>query len=268
MLPGSGVRNVAGVDTALLGLGIVGGSVLVALLVQWLVRRSVPLAVLEAHHTVAGHMMALVGGMFGILVAFAVVVVWEQYDRAREGAAEEANAAADLYRLVRTLPPPDGEPIAAHVEDYLRTLLAEEWPRLDRQDASPPVQRALDDVWWELTRFVPADDRTRNLHLAALGSLEELTDRRRERLVHAEHEMPDVLWSVLVVGAVLTVAYANFFGLRYRGSQAAMVGSLAGIIALVLFTVWLLDHPYRGPTHVRSSDFAQVLELLEADARQ
>jgi hypothetical protein len=255
-------------STTLLGLCVVGGSVLVALLVQWLVRRSVPLSVLEAHHTVAGHMMALVGGMFGILVAFAVVVVWEQYDRAREGAAAEANAAADLYRFVRTLPSPAGEPIAGRVEDYLRVLLVDEWPRSDQTVGSPRVQRALDDVWWELTRFVPADDRTRNLHLVALGSLEQLTDHRRERLVHAEHEMPDVLWSVLVVGAVLTVAYANLFGLRYRGSQAAMVGSLAGIIALVLFTVWLLDHPYRGPTRLHADDFELVLELLDEDRRQ
>jgi Protein of unknown function (DUF4239) len=255
-------------STVLLGILVVGGSVLLALLVQTLVRRAVSLEVLEAHHTVAGHMMAIVGGMFGILVAFAVVVVWEQYDRAREGASDEANAAADLYRLVRALPPPAGDRLAADVGDYLQILLAEEWPRFDSAGGSEIAQRALDDLWRGLTAFAPADDRTRNLQLAALGSLEALTDHRRLRLLHAEHEMPDVLWAVLVVGAVLTVAYANFFGLRYRGSQAAMVGSLAGIVALVIFTVWVLDHPYRGSTRVHAGDFELVLRLLEADRRQ
>jgi hypothetical protein len=254
-------------DTVLLGALIIGGSVLVAVLVQWLVRRNVPLAVLEAHHTVAGHMMALVGGMFGILLAFAVVVVWEQYDRAREGAVQEANAAADLYRLVRTLPAPSGAELATEVAEYLRSVVEEEWPQLASDGESESTRRQLDDVWWAIARFAPADDRTRNLQLAALDRLEAVADRRRERLLHAELQMPDLLWAVLVVGAVLTVAYANFFGLRYRSSQAVMIGSLAGLIALALFTVRLLDHPYRGSTRVHPGDFELVLHLIETERR-
>ena len=249
--------------TWLLGTAIVGSSMAVALLAQLLVRRFVPLAVLEAHHTVAGHMMALVGGVFGVLLAFSVVVVWEQYDRDREGAGQEANAAADLFRLVRAAPPPAGEQMAQAVFDYLRAVAEIEWDTLDRSGAAPEAIRAYEGVWRTVTAWSPADDRERNLQLSALARLAELSDRRRLRLLHAEHQLPEVLWLVLVVGAAVTVGYSNFFGLRYRRSQAAMIVSLAGIVALVLFTVWVLDHPYRGDTRIRSTDFRRVIEMVE-----
>ncbi len=126
--------------TWLLGVILVGGSVALALVVQRLVRRYVPLEVLEAHHTVAGHMMAIVGGTFGILLAFAVVVVWEQYDRAREGAAAEANAAADLHRLLLHLSPA----AAAEVRGYVASVLEREWTELGSGAAAPQTQESGD----------------------------------------------------------------------------------------------------------------------------
>ncbi|WP_373047438.1 hypothetical protein [Vulgatibacter sp.] len=249
-------------SVVLLGVLIIGGAVALAIATQLVVRRRVSLEVLQAHHTVAGHMLAVVGGMFGILLAFAVVVVWEQYDRAREGAAREANAAVDLFRLTRNLPPPVNERIPLAVTGYLESVIDAEWNELQLGRRSSETQRALDGIWDALTRFTPDDDRTRNLQLAALGQVEELSDRRRLRLLHAEHELPDTIWAVLVVGAVLTVAFANFFGLAYRRSQVAMVASLAGLIALVIFTIWVLDHPYRGRTRIHVEDYRLALELV------
>lgn len=251
----------------LLGTAIVLASVVVALLVHRLVDRLVPLDVLEAHHTVAGHMLAVIGGTFGILLAFAVVVVWEQYDRAREGAASEANAAADLGALVRALPPPAGEGMSREIGEYLHAVITTEWPQMSAGRADPAARAELGDVWTGLTAFEPLDDRERDLHLAALDRLAALSDSRRVRLLHAEHRMPGLLWAVLLVGAILTLAHAYFFGLRYRRSQAAMVAALAGLLALVLFTVWALDHPYRGSTGIRSADFRLALEGLQGPPR-
>lgn len=250
-------------ETWLFAIAVVGGGMAAALIAQLFVRRTVPLAVLEAHHTVAGHMLALVGAVFGVLLAFAVVVVWELYDRDREGAANEANAAADLFRLLHAAPAPAGERGTAAVLAYLRSVADVEWDRLDREGPAPEAERAYEALWQAVTSWSPTDDRERNLHLRALGELNELSDHRRLRLLHAEHELPDMLWVVLVTGALVTVGFANFFGLRYRRSQAAMIVLMAGIIALVLFTIWVLDHPYRGTTRIRETDFRRVIELLE-----
>ena len=80
-----------------------------AIVSHLLVRRYVPVEVLEEHHPGASVIVALLGGLYGILLAFVVVVVWEDFNREREGSAAEASAIADVARLAGGLAPPDGE---------------------------------------------------------------------------------------------------------------------------------------------------------------
>ncbi|MGD9763859.1 MAG: hypothetical protein AB7V27_09120, partial [Candidatus Binatia bacterium] len=63
-----------------------------------LVRRRVPLEQLMEHHEVAGVCFAVVGGLYGIILAFVLVSSWERYESARAQTEFEASAAADLYR--------------------------------------------------------------------------------------------------------------------------------------------------------------------------
>lgn len=245
--------------TPVLVLLVVAAAVAIALATHAAVHRRVPLAILEAHHTVAGHLLAIVGGMFGILLAFAVVVVWSQYDRAREGASQEANAAADLLRIALALPEPAGSELRGGIVAYLDAVIGDEWPRLADDGESHLAHRQLEALARLLGSYQPVDDRTRNLHLVALQRLDEMADRREDRLDHAFHRMPRILWAVLLVSAVATVGFANLFGMRYHRSQALMLAVLAGLVALSLTTVAILDQPYSGSSGIRPDDLEAVL---------
>jgi hypothetical protein len=80
-------------ETVLRGLPAIGGSVLLSLLGMRLVRRLVAVSTLEAHSEVAGFVYAVLGVVYGVLMAFVVTVVWDRYDRAETVAALEAGAA-------------------------------------------------------------------------------------------------------------------------------------------------------------------------------
>jgi hypothetical protein len=51
---------------------------------------------------------------------------------------------------------------------------------------------------------------------------------------------------VLIGGGVITIAFTYLFGLENTVVHTLMVASLALIIALSLFTVAALDHPFKG----------------------
>ena len=54
------------------------------------------------------------------------------------------------------------------------------------------------------------------------------------------------MWLVLLLGAVLTIGWV-ILGSSRRGSffvQAAVVASVAAMVASVLLLVWFLDHPF------------------------
>jgi hypothetical protein len=67
---------------------------------------------------------------------------------------------------------------------------------------------------------------------------------------------------VLVLGAVVTVAFTYLFGFERAIMQQLMIGGLSLLIGLVLFLVMALDYPYRGTIAVQPEAFRMLLETF------
>jgi hypothetical protein len=250
------------VPTYLQGLLTIGSAITVALLVHHYVRRAVPLEVLKQHNEVAATLIALIGGLYGIVLAFVVVGSWDDYEKTRAGATNEASAVANLYRLTSGFPEPTASTLRADMFAYFDALVNDEWPLLAEGKPSPSANRITSNLWDEVTRFEPATDGQRNIHLAALSAMQEVSAARRLRVLNSARGIPEMLWGVIIIGGIVTVGFANFFGLRYPRSQMIMIGSLAGIVALVIFTIFVLDHPFRGSVRVGPDDLIRLREQM------
>ena len=101
------------------------------------------------------------------------------------------------------------------------------------------------------------------LYEQGLERVHDLADARRTRLVEADEGIPAVLWIVLVVGGLVTVGFTYLFGLENTRVHRLMVGALAGVIALVIFTIGALEYPFSGGARVDPGAFELVLERFE-----
>jgi hypothetical protein len=99
-----------------------------------------------------------------------------------------------------------------------------------------------------------------------LERVDELADARRARMVEAEEGVPVVLWAVLVFGGIVTVGFTYLFGLENTWSHRLMVAAVAGLIALVLFTIGSLEYPFSGGTRIGPEAFELVLKRFETSA--
>src|SRR6187200_1166815 len=110
------------------GTLIIGGSVLLALGGMFLVRRAVPHSVLREQNEVAGFLIAVLGVAYAVLLAFVVVVVWEDFEEARTTVEQEAHPMAIVWRDAHALPEPTRGRVMGLCRDYTRTVVQEEWP--------------------------------------------------------------------------------------------------------------------------------------------
>jgi hypothetical protein len=76
-------------------------------------------------------------------------------------------------------------------------------------------------------------------------------------------EAKDLAGNQLDVAGIVAVGFAYLFGLQNTWAHALMVGSLAGVIALVLFTIGAMDHPFSGAARVGPEAFELVLQRFE-----
>ena len=198
--------------------------------------------------------------LYAVLLAFAVIVVWQRFSDAEKAVAQEAGAATTIYRLTHGLDAGPRMAVQDRLNGYLESAVAKDWRAMERGRASPEVTRALDDIYVALLTFTAHDSKGAVLQAEILHQLDLITQARRERLVLASGTVPGALWMVLFGGAVLTIGFTLFFGTENLRAQMMMTGALALLICSVLLVIIIIDHPFAGPVRALPEPLSGVLE--------
>jgi hypothetical protein len=222
-----------------------------------LIRKRYPLSVLVKNNEIAGFKFAAVGAIYGVILAFAIVTVWEKFSEAELFVLQEAGSSATLHRLAAG---ENADAIAsrAALEAYLRAVVEEEWPRMAEGKESREAAKALDGLFAAAMHL--GDDKPAAVGVEIMKELGDITQARRGRLHLARGVVPPALWTMLLFGALLTIGFTYFFGQENLRSQVTMTGALASIVFLGLFVIVLYDHPFSGEVSVEPHPLAAVRE--------
>jgi protein-S-isoprenylcysteine O-methyltransferase Ste14 len=253
------------------GVLAVCGACLAAVAGLALVQLLVPATIREKHNDVAGFIYAVLGVIYAVLLALVVIAVWEDFGRARVTAEAEANALAEVFWLAHQLPEPEGRELQELARSYAEEVVNVEWPLMEQgraplmEDARETTPRwvLIDDIRATLQEVEPRTAAGQELYAEGLDQVQRLADARRMRLVQAEEGLPTVLWVILVVAGIVVVGFAYLFGMENTWAHSLMVVSLAGVIALVLFTIGAMEHPFSGGARVGPEAFELVLNRFD-----
>jgi hypothetical protein len=224
-----------------------------------LVRRSVSVEHLSTNNEIAGFKFATVGVIYAVLVAFAMIVVWEKFSEAQASVVKEAGASATIYRLAAGRDPKMMATKEA-LGNYLRLAVDRDWPRMAVEKQSQEVTQALDALYAAALRLDGGESRQTALLMEMFTQLGSITEARRTRLHLATGVVPPVIWVVLFSSAVLSVVFTFFFGTRNLRAQVLMTGILSALTFTALFAIVQIDHPFTGPSTVSSEPLKHVLE--------
>lgn len=240
----------------------------IAVLAQILVRRSIELEHLYTNNEIAGFKFATVGVIYAVLVAFAVIIVWEKFSEAQNAVVQEAGASETLYRLAAG-PDPKMGPVRDALSSYLRLAIDKDWPAMAQgKESADEVTHALDVLYAATLRLTEGEPKQTALLLEMFKQLDEITHARRIRLHLATGVVPAVVWLVVVAGAVLTVAFAFFFGTQNFRAQILMTGFLSLLIFTCVFAMVEINYPFTGPSYVHSEPLKTLLEDVKLQDRK
>ena len=189
-----------------------------------IVRRYVALEKLRSNNEVAGFKFATVGVIYAVLLAFAIVVVWERFNQADNDVAKEAGAAATVLRLTQGLDAPHGAAIREATVNYLKATIDRDWPAMRQGRASHAVTETLTKIYGAVLKFHTVDTGEALVVADILRNVDQISEARRERLVVATGIVPDIIWMVLFAGAFVTLGFTFFFGTANLRAQIVDVG--------------------------------------------
>jgi hypothetical protein len=234
---------------------VVGGSLAIGLAASHGVQTVLRLKVNDEERDVAINLMQVVAAYVGIMIAFAGVQVWQDYTDAKNAVSQEAATAAELYQDL-TIFGPETVSARAALRNYVVSITRDEWPLLAKGQGSETTEAALHNVFNEIGRLDPSDNRANAIYQEMLGKVNDLVNYRRGRIEDSQEGIPAILWAIGIVGGLLTVAYASAFTpTRYN---MFMTGGIAVTLGLLFLFILTVNYPYKGEFSVSNHLIAHL----------
>ncbi|MEA2787491.1 MAG: hypothetical protein QOF71_3595 [Candidatus Eremiobacteraeota bacterium] len=223
------------------------------------VRRAFPRIDFRLHNDVGGIVLGVVGGLFAVMLAFIVAIVWQEFDAATQRVAVEVGAATDLWHTSRGLPAPLGPSVRTNLIAYATAMVDDEWPAMRTGGRSKRAENVLTRTFEDVAQFRPANAGASNAQAASLQYLGALHDARHHRFDDNASGVSAFEWTILLIGALVVIGICYLVGLSSLRAQLLMTAAVAAMIAATFVLIFELDYPFRGDLSIEPAGWHEFL---------
>jgi hypothetical protein len=236
----------------------VGGS----LAFMWGLNRLWPREERREHNDQIGWQLTALGTTYAVILGFMLYAVWTNFGIADLNVDLEADALVNIYRLSAGLPEPQRSELQNLARSYADEAIHEDWPQMAREEVPRESMDLNANMWRTLMSIKTATPTELTAQDHALYELSALTQHRRTRILQSTSRLPNVLWCVLVVGGILTVASACLFGSMNWLLHSLQVFAFSLLIALGLVAIAQINRPFQGSVRVSSFAFVRAQDNM------
>jgi hypothetical protein len=230
-----------------------------------LVRRFVPATKDGFDAEVSSQLLGVVATLFGLLLAFVVVLTFQAYGDAGANARQEAAGIAQIVRDSRAFSPADHAAVSAASGTYVRAVVDDEWPQLRKGGSSARAAAAVDDLYRAMEQVKPATAAASAFYQDAVGRLNDVLTARRNRLADAAGGLSAPIVGLILIGSVVLLGYTSLVGSRSAVFHAVGAAAIALVVGFSLVVLIAYNYPYAGSlaigtTPYRSGILAQYFQ--------
>lgn len=220
---------------------------------------------LHGHNDLIGFIYQMVGVVYAVMLAFAVFIVWDQFEATSKAVEQEANTLVSLYDLARAMPDPARTELKGDVLNYAGVVMQDEWNQMALGRSSNASALALTQLTRTERDFNPSTNRESVLYDQTVQHIEDLNSFRRLRLQASRGQIPPPMWVLLIGGGLFTVGFTAFFGADNASLHTFLTAVLAAALGFTLFIILALDTPYTGSFKITPDPFQNALTSFQID---
>src|SRR6476469_9700424 len=153
---------------------------------------------------VSGTVQAI-GVFYGIPVGLIAVGVWNTNSNASDLVSKEAAAIAGIYRDIDGYPEPIRGQMRAKLREYTVFVIVQAFPLQKVGKIGNAGTGIMDEFQDMLLTFEPKTSGQSALHSETLGAYNRLIEYRRLRIDAVNGGLSPVMWSVIWVGAAISI---------------------------------------------------------------
>jgi hypothetical protein len=227
----------------------------IVLLGIWLIRRAVPATREGFDAEVSSQILGVVASLFGLLLAFVIVIEYQNFGSAQANVGQEADSLAAITRDSSALSPAQGARVRAAVGSYVRAVVTDEWPDLREGHQSVRASDDVNTIYAALEAAKPRSPEATAFYDDSVRQINAALIARRDRLDAAAGGLPSLILALVLVGALVILFYVMLVGSRSFWFHMIGACSIALVVAMSLVVLVDLSYPFSGDLVVSSDPF-------------
>lgn len=211
---------------------------------------------------VLGYAMSSYGIFYGILLGLIAVSVYENFQRVNGEVLDEVSYLGTLYRDFGSFADPINVELQALLRTYTLDVINIDWPEMAQGVIPTHGNEVINEIQAALYSFEPTTVGDQASYTQTLSVWSEFLDARRERLDETKLVLSPLLWLVVAAGSILNALMISLVEARSVRIHLVMSGIIAVFVALLIFTIASIDHPYAGAVRIDPEPFADLFDQL------
>jgi len=244
--------------TFLLVLIVVCAVLAIVLLSVWAVRRFVPSTRDGFDAEVSSQVLGVVASLFGLLLAFVVVIEFQAFSGAGDNVQSEADDLSAIVRDSYAFGNPAGSNIRASIGDYVHAVVDDEWPLMRHGKESSAAWLRIDNLFTAMQDYKPVSTSQVAFYDDSVRHLNAVLEARSNRLDSSSgNDLPVLIAALIIVGAIVILGYATLVGSKSSAFHAIGAGAIAIVVGFSLVVLVALQFPFSGGLAVDSQPFRE-----------
>ena len=175
----------------------------------------------------------------------------------------EANETIDIFHSAKAFPEPVRTTIQQGLMDYAASVYNDELKRMSVGQISLHSGCRLENLINLFNNMDQTSAPNRELYAESLRCLNKLAEYRRLRVFSGNNTIPSVIWMVLLTGGLITVCVHVLPRCEEHQAQYLMTAALTVTITLILVLIYILDHPFTGPSSVSIEPLKETVDVMQ-----
>lgn len=219
---------------------------------------------LRQNNPVTASVYTIMGGIYGIFLAFTIIIAWSQFLDAKRSVYQEVTHLSELWRDAQVFPEPSRSQIQAKLMAYAEAVVDFEWQSMAfTGKASPVAEKAYGELWQCYYDLIPQGTQAESFYQTSLMQLNEVGRYRRQRIMESRSKLPGPLWVFLICGGFVTVFFTYLFDARHLWLQEVVTSLLTWIITFGLFLILSLQYPFSGDLSIKPLPFEELVQSFQ-----
>ena len=200
------------------------------------------------------------GVVYAVLLGLLVVATFQNTKDLQDHLGMEASSLATMYRSTEAYPEPLRSELRAQLRDYTHYVIEKDWPAHRQVRVLVGGDHRLQAIRQKLFSFEPKTASQEEIHREMLRYFNALSIAREQRQGAVFSSIPDVLWHVLLIGALVTIVFLWMLHTDLL-PQLLFGGITAIFLGLMIFLIYAMDHPLQGAVSVGPDAIQSAYDL-------